>query len=871
MHRTCDHVEAEPRPDTVGDLGPIAPDTESRFDRLAELAAALIGVPIALISFVGRDCQLVKSRVGWENAETGPDVGLYAHTLLADDGGDGPFVVEDTLLDERFADNPLVTGHPHVRFCAAVVLRDRDGSAVGTLAVMDRRPRELDDGQRRALGHLADLAEEEIQRDIATASRTVDVLPPAVDIGSSSIPGFLTEGVVLGDSDGRVRQWNLAAEQLLGLSGDEFGRGARFLDDPRWGAIRTDGSIWPGEAHPSMDVLRTGRPVHNAVMGVLTGAGKRIWLEINAYPVLDEHDKPVQVVTMFVDVTAEIEESGHERALAAALRRSEEAARVSLDALEQGVILADTAGKILRINPAAERILGFTAAELTELWTGSSWETYDESGLVIAPDRRPLARAAASGQPVIGEVVGWRRRDGSRILVRVSCIPIVDSGGLVIAFTDITDEHLARRLLDATLETAPVGLVIFDENRSIMRCNPTFAQQAGRSVEDLVGTDVMNLVHPSDRPAATVVGQVVRSGAQAGALDQRVVRPDGSEIWVNTHLAVLTHANRPVAVAATFDVTEHRRMLLELSRFAHLFRNANDIITVVDRSGRVLYASPSSERVLGYPDGYKHPDGILGLVHPEDLDCAAGELAALIAGTRGPEPFTVRVTSFSGEWRYIECVGVNLLDEPDVAAIVITARDTTERVRLAEQLAHRAGHDTLTDLPNRHLLESRLDQALARSEREENHVGLCFIDLNGFKNINDTLGHAAGDAVLVAVADRLRETIRAGDTAARVGGDEFVIILDPVTGPGQALAVANRIRDAIADLPHSALNAAKCGASIGLATSQQGDTSSGLLNRADAAMYRAKAHHKFSIEVAVDNECEGRQRPPLARRRELRG
>ncbi len=562
-----------------------------------------------------------------------------------------------------------------------------------------------------------------------------------------------------------------------------------------------------------------------------------------------------RVETRFVDVTAESGEASQKRALEEALRRSEETARVSLDALEQGVIFADRSGTIHRINPAAERLLGYTAAELTELWRSPHWEVYDEDGYVLAHDRRPLVRASVSGEAVLGEIVGWRRRDGLRILIRLSCIPNADgAGGLVIAFSDVTDEFRARRLLDTTLETAPVGLAILDSNRSILRCNKTFAQQAGRHPQDLVGTDIVSLLHPNDRPEATVIGQQLRSGEQPGGeLDQRVLRPDGSEIWVNTHLAVIPDPDRPLAIAATFDVTERRRLVLELSRFDHLFRNANDIITVIDAAGQALYASPSSERILGYPDGYRHPNGILGLVHPDDLASAADELEALIDGTRGTEPFSVRVKSYTGEWRHLECVGVNLLGEPTVGGVVITSRDCTDRVRLNEQLAHRALHDTLTDLPNRRLLHTTLGQALARSRRRHDHIGLCFIDLDGFKNINDTLGHAAGDASLITVAARLHETMRQGDTAARIGGDEFVIVLDPVTGAEQAVAVATRIRNAIIDFPHTANVAARHGASIGIAISQPGDTPSTLLNRADAAMYRAKAHHNSCIEIADDN------------------
>lgn len=185
-------------------------------------------------------------------------------------------------------------------------------------------------------------------------------------------------------------------------------------------------------------------------------------------------------------------------------------------------------------------------------------------------------------------------------------------------------------------------------------------------------------------------------------------------------------------VIAFADVTAEREMIRDLARFRYLFQNANDIITVVDETGHVRYASPSNERVLGYPDGWRHPVDILGIVHPEDLDTAAKELTALLAGDRGPEPFLVRVQAFDGTWRTVDRIGVNLLDEPAVGGIVITARHATERARLTEELAHRATHDELTDLPSRRLLEARLADALVSGIRDDTRVGLCFVDLDGW-------------------------------------------------------------------------------------------------------------------------------------------
>jgi diguanylate cyclase (GGDEF)-like protein/PAS domain S-box-containing protein len=487
-------------------------------------------------------------------------------------------------------------------------------------------------------------------------------------------------------------------------------------------------------------------------------------------------------------------------------------------------------------------------------------DRFDDNPLVVG---EPRIRFYA-GQPVHspdGFAVGTLcvMDDEPRVLEPAQRLALAHLGELVEQeFERRTEMQLlaelatSQRLLDATLDVAPVGLVVLDLDRTIIRCNRTFGQHVGRDPRDLVGIDVTTLIEPEDLGRAVAVGHELRKRHEvAMELDHRIVRPDGSHVWVNTHLAVIADPDRPLGVAATFDVTERRTMALALDRFSHLFHHANDLVTVIDERGRLLYASPSNERLLGHPLDRRHPDGVLGMVHPDDLTGTRIELLHLIEGTRDSTPFTCRVVSAAGVVHHLECVGVNLLDEPAVRGIVLTARDVTERVRLGELLSHRAAHDPLTNLANRQLLESSLTASLARAARDGHRVGLCFIDLDGFKQVNDKAGHAAGDHLIVAVADSIRRSIREGDLAARIGGDEFVIVLDPVAGEPQALAVAQRVRAVLLAAVCGPADVS-CGASIGLAVSQPGDGVSALMHRADAAMYRAKARRDSSLEVAGD-------------------
>jgi diguanylate cyclase (GGDEF)-like protein/PAS domain S-box-containing protein len=291
-------------------------------------------------------------------------------------------------------------------------------------------------------------------------------------------------------------------------------------------------------------------------------------------------------------------------------------------------------------------------------------------------------------------------------------------------------------------------------------------------------------------------------------------------------------------------MTERRRLESDLRRYHRLFEHANDLISVVGGDGTPLYTSPSSTRLLGYPDGYQPDTGVLGVVHPDDEAAATEELRNLIAGTRGPDPFVVRVLDAQGRVKHLECVGVNLLHEPDVGGVVITARDVSERQRLSELLAHRATHDDLTGLTNRTLFVDRLTGALARSARDGHRVAVCFVDLDDFKEINDHHGHAAGDELLVDVAERLVTHVRAGDEVARIGGDEFLVLLDPVDDDAHALDAAERLVEVVTGHRSVAGTTVACAATAGVAIGHPGEDAASLMARADRALYRAKAAGK---------------------------
>ncbi len=535
----------------------------------------------------------------------------------------------------------------------------------------------------------------------------------------------------------------------------------------------------------------------------------------------------------------QLEDVTDRRRLEQALRDSEQLANASLDALEQGVVQFDETGLIHRLNPAANRILGYEADELTEEFRAGRWETYDEHGVVMPRDERPLRRAMDTGLPVRGEIVGWRHRSGRLILLRLSCNPLPREPGqparFVVGFTDVTEQRRAERLVDATFALAPVGLAVVENGDTVVRANPTFATHTGGVAGQPAGGHLDALFEAARRVDT-------EADTEADALGELLIVGDGGpDRWIATRCSEIGDPERPLSIIGTFDVTARKQMELELQRFEHLFRNSNDMITVIDESGQTLFASPSNERILGYADGAQAEGGILGLIHPDDLPIAADAFAAVMREEDGSEqPVTVRVRTSDGDWRYAESIGINLLHEPSVRGIVLTSRDVTERQQLSDELAHRATHDALTDLPNRAAAEERLAAVLQRARQQRTVAGVCYLDLDGFKVVNDTLGHAAGDDLLVEVARRLRSSVRGADLPARFGGDEFVVVLDRIGTTERALEVADRLLKSLT-WPTLRAGGVTVGVSIGVAISQPDDSTDSLLSRADVALYRAKS------------------------------
>jgi diguanylate cyclase (GGDEF)-like protein/PAS domain S-box-containing protein len=295
-----------------------------------------------------------------------------------------------------------------------------------------------------------------------------------------------------------------------------------------------------------------------------------------------------------------------------------------------------------------------------------------------------------------------------------------------------------------------------------------------------------------------------------------------------------------------------------------LVQNSTDVVTVVDGDGNVTYQTPSVTSVFGY-DARELIGRSLAEVFAEvDQQRWRDCLTAAAAMPGEPVRFSGSVRHAQGGTCATESTVMSLLDEAAVQGLVVNTRDISERMQLESELNYRAFHDELTGLANRALFRDRLAHALDQRPHARQPLAVLFVDLDRFKEVNDSLGHAYGDELLVVIAGRLSEIVRPGDTVARLGGDEFAILLEQITAHDEAEAVANRLVEVVSEPVHIRGIDVLVRASVGVAVAEPDDAELGLLSggaaadvllrNGDIAMYRAKSagggvHERYRPEL----------------------
>ncbi|MEU1024367.1 diguanylate cyclase, partial [Streptomyces sp. NPDC005904] len=301
------------------------------------------------------------------------------------------------------------------------------------------------------------------------------------------------------------------------------------------------------------------------------------------------------------------------------------------------------------------------------------------------------------------------------------------------------------------------------------------------------------------------------------------------------------------------NITLTQELAQKENHFRSLVQGSSDVIMIAAPNGILRYVSPAAAGVYGREAEELVGSELASLIHPEDLGRVVHEVRRFLAANPVEEPTTrieCRFRSGTGDWLNVEST-VNRHH----GGLIFNSRDVTERVRLQAQLQHNAEHDPLTDLPNRALFTRRVSQALTGRRVTDRGTAVLFIDLDGFKAVNDTIGHQAGDELLVQAARRLQEAVRSGDTASRLGGDEFAALIvgdgtrDQTAREQHIYELADRLRITLSQPYAIDGNDVRVAASIGVAFAEPGIGAGELLRNADLAMYRAKAAGKGRVEL----------------------
>ncbi len=829
------------------------------------------------------------------------DVVVYAK------GTDGRFLLANPALHRLIGqgDGQVVGRTNHDLFGAedADAFRDNDRAvaASGTTQVL-RETLTHPDGTahsylstkfplRDADGHVYAVAG--VSTDVTELARARAELAESTQRWQSLVEHSPVAVAVYGATDLRFRYANTPAVRLYGASTVDGLLGRSFLD-------LFTGDERAADLHRLARIL-AGETIIGAEARIIGFDGHGRDVEVNASAVTWDGERAVQVEMR--DITARVTAE-------AALRTSEQRFRVLFDTAAVGMVELLPDGTLLAVNPTMCSLLGYAAHELIGRPIEMLIDPSDPSDPVDL--RRAIARLSSPDSPR-GYTVQrtYRHKNGTRLQVMVSVASIRDESDqvqrVVASFVDVTERvameerlretasRLAERqaFTDALVDNVEVGIVACDAEGHLTTFNG--AAKLWHGVDADVALDPAEFarhfdLYEADGATALATERIPLLAAlqTGGVVDaEMVIAPkDLPPTRVLCNGQVLRDEKGTIrgAVVAMHDITVLRageQKLREHAAFQDAVLAASpDLIYLLDPIGnRHVWSSGNMMEMLGYTDTQVQQLGSAvhaTLVHPDDVP----RLRAANAASRSLDDGQVlqiryRAMAADGHFRWLSRRATPFRRDTDgeVTQLLAVARDVTEIVQVEERMTEAALHDPLTRLPNRTLLSDRLALALRRTDRTGTDVAILFCDLDGFKNVNDTAGHAAGDAVLIATAERLQAILRPQDTVARVGGDEFVVLLEPlqqgaaVARPGpadsspalqdtadddprrDAAVVATRIEQALREPVTVAGVQHVVTVSIGMTFARAGDDPDEALRDADSAMYRAKTRGKDRHEV----------------------
>src|SRR5919112_1435682 len=498
------------------------------------------------------------------------------------------------------------------------------------------------------------------------------------------------------------------------------------------------------------------------------------------------------------------------------LRKSEARYRTVLDAAFDAIVTITPDGVVRWFNRGAARIFGYSSNEVIgQPVTLLMPERYRE--LCVAGLHRYLQTGEARVVGGTTELVGLRK-DCSEFPIEMSLGETYEDGERL--FTSVIRDVTERKRFEEALreseqrfrgsfERAATGMALVGTDGRFLRVNKSLCEILGYPERELLGKTFQEITHPDDLEVDVEhLRRLLAGEIRTYQTEKRYFHKEGHVVWALLSVS-LVHDEEDEPLYFIFqiqDVSERKRFEEALERLSQqhemVLKSAGEGIFGLDLHGNVTFVNPAAsdmtewntQDLLGRPmHNLLHHTKPDGAPYPSE-ECPI--YAACTTGTthsRDDEVFWRKDgTSFP-----VEYTSTPIFEDGEIVGAVVTFRDITERRALEQQLHHQAFHDPLSGLPNRALFMDRLERALTRANRRGNKVAVLFMDLDNFKVINDSLGHNAGDQLLIGVAERLKACLRPEDTAARLGGDEFTILVEDITSVGMLVQIAEQIAEAL--------------------------------------------------------------------------
>jgi diguanylate cyclase (GGDEF)-like protein/PAS domain S-box-containing protein len=530
-----------------------------------------------------------------------------------------------------------------------------------------------------------------------------------------------------------------------------------------------------------------------------------------------------------------------------AIRASEEELRKVTRLVPVGIFRTDVAGDCAYVNEYWCALTGLTPPQAYGMGWADALHPQDRESVFAA------WRDAVNRKNVFRSEYRFQRPDGQVAWVVGEAHPEYDEygtlSGYVGSITDITARKEAEQALRdseerfrKTFHASPVIISITRvRDDRFIDVNETFEEVFGWRRDETIGHTSLELnlwISPLER--AKAVERLEQDGTIQG-MDLSVRARSGQIRHCLCSIERLSIGGEDCMLAVLQDVTDRIRAEVERDKLSRAIGQTADAVMITDRDGLIEYVNPAFEATTGFSAGEvlgKKPNILKSGAQGKDF--YRNLWKTILGGGSFNEVFVNRKKN--GSLYYEEKTITPLKDASgQITHFVATGRDISERMQSQVQLEYMAHHDALTDLPNRTLFLDRLKQALARARWHKRLAAVLFIDIDRFKNINDTLGHEVGDKLLQELSRRLQPCLRDGDTVARFGGDEFVILLDDLAAATDVRNLAGKILDQLRPPFQAGESSLYVTASIGISLfPADGEDSSSLLRNADTAMYRAK-------------------------------